>query len=246
MREGPHPNVLDANVNRALPPIFRHIRWHRNPWIASLVANRRVSSNPQRHNSSPDRQSIIFCVIFHRPSPHLRGNLRKPQPQNTSSLQLLLTRLPSVIPTPRQNLLRKSAQRLDFLHRRIQQHGLPERHHRPIIHRVIEHRPRQHQSIHKRNGDAHRDPSASPAQHPASRRPMKIDRIPNPRIHSRNNVRLPLDGKSHVTNKSLIQNFVDRRAVINPAMRFTHHTSALIRCKNFRHDSASLRNGAQS
>ena len=117
----------------------------------------------------------------------------------------------------------------------LHQHGRPQSHHRPIIHRVVEHRPRQHQPIHQRHGNADGKPRRHSPQHPASRRSMKINRISRPRIHRRDNIRLSLDRKSHMTNKPLIQNLINTLAVINPAMRLAHHTSSSIRCESIRH-----------
>ena len=197
------------------PSVIAHIIRHRNPLITSLIADRRAALQLHRQNPRPNRQRIILRIILRRPQAHLRRNLVQLQSQNARRLQLFLIRLPRLRPPPRQNLLRKSAQRLQSSPRPIHQRRLPQRHHRPVIHRMIENRSRQHQPIHQRHRHANRNPRADIPQHPARRRPMKINRIPNPREHRRNHKRLPVHRKPDVTNEALIQNLVNRIAVIN-------------------------------
>ena len=110
------------------------------------------------------------------------------------------------------------------------QASLAERDNRAIVHRVVECGACQHQAIHQRHRDAKRRALAHRAQHAAGGGTVKVDLVAAARITGRNHVRLAVRDEPHVADKSLIEDGVDLRLVVNATLGQTLHLSTFGGC----------------
>jgi hypothetical protein len=111
-------------------------------------------------------------------------------------------------------MFRNYAQSARFLSRLINLTGGAERYNRPIVHGMMEDRPRQNQAIHKSHGYAARDTGFKSREHATRGRAVQVELFSIPAIQGRNDVRLTIDAESDVSEMARIQNCVDCLQVV--------------------------------
>src|SRR5690349_4069919 len=83
----------------------------------------------------------------------------------------------------------------------------------------MERRPRQHESIDQRYRDANVDALVERTQHPASGRSVNVDPVAYAGVPGRNDVRLSVEDKSDVADKTLVEDRVDLSFVVDAPLR---------------------------
>ncbi len=93
-----------------------------------------------------------------------------------------------------------------------------ERHHRPVVDRVMEARPRHHQRIEMGDGEADRHALALRADHPAGRGAVPVEMVALAPERGRRAVGAAVDHIGDVADQGGIEDLVDRLAVVAAAL----------------------------
>src|SRR5262245_58007953 len=84
---------------------------------------------------------------------------------------------------------------------------------------MVKGRTRQNESVNQRDGHANRNAAAQAPQGPARRRAVNVKFVADAPVSRRNDERLPVNGETDVTNKTLVQNSINHLAVVRAALR---------------------------
>src|SRR5262245_24260033 len=228
------------------PRILRNIRWRGNLRGASRIRNRRTCDHLQRYHSRPRAKRVILFIINRRPLANLRGKLRNRQTQRIRRLQLSLVRVASLCPASGQNVFGERTQSLEFFCWILHHHRSTQNDHRPVIHRVIEDRPRQHQSIQQRDRNADGNTAVEIAQHATGGGAVNIQIVARTPVGRRNHERLPVDVEANLADETFVKNFVNRLAIVDAPVRFAHDAGARAWGDGLRHEKrtpASAKDG---
>src|ERR1044071_2457989 len=124
-------------------------------------------------------------------------------------------------------MFRNYAQSTRFLSRIMDFMRSAERYNRPVVHGMMEGRPRQNQAIYKSHGYAAEDTGFEFPERATRGRTMQVKFFSIPAIQGRNNIRLAIDAESDVSKKARIQNCVNRVRVVRASAWQTTKFSAL-------------------
>ena len=88
---------------------------------------------------------------------------------------------------------------------------------RAVVHRVVEDAAREDDAVDDRRGDADVDPLVELLQHPTRGRAVEVQRVADASVDRRDHVRLSVDDEADVADERLVEDRVDRLAVVDAA-----------------------------
>src|SRR5262249_24328348 len=106
-----------------------------------------------RDHSRPDREVIVFVIIYLRTGADLRGNFVEGKGEDAGSFQFLVRRRTYFIPTIRHDVVGEALQRFHFFLRIVYEARLSEHDHRSMVHRMMKTGACEDESIEQRHGD---------------------------------------------------------------------------------------------
>ncbi len=116
---------------------------------------------------------------------------------------------------PAHETLGERLQRGLALVRALDQPGAPEDHHRAVVHRVVKRRPGEHEPVDQRDRPGRRGcRRRASVDHPRGRRAVEVDLVAAAGVQRRDDVGLAVDGEAEVGDQRLVEDRVDRRAVV--------------------------------
>ena len=143
------------------------------PWIP----DRLPGGQDQRQHARPDRKIVIRLVVDGRPDAYLGRRLVQHQPQDRGRLQLLLGGRPDIGSTARHQSVGEFFERVQLRIGIVHHLGAAQRHHRAIVHRVVETGSGHHQPVQDADSETDIHAACLRGQHPAGRRSVPVDMI---------------------------------------------------------------------
>ena len=107
--------------------------------------------------------------------------------------------------------------------------GRPKDHDRPVVHRMVGARSREHEAIDDRRGDADRCPGLRRPDHPAADGAVPVEPVSHPPDRDRRDIGLAVEQPADVAHESGIEDRVDRRPLIAAAIRLLADTDTVAR-----------------
>src|SRR5262249_55038424 len=92
--------------------------------------------------------------------------------------------------------------------------GGPEHDHRAVVHRVVEGRARQHQTVEQRHRDAQGSARGDRAEHAAGRRAVQVQALVDAGVDARDHEGLPVRHEAHVAHEPFVEDGLDRLALV--------------------------------
>ena len=122
------------------------------------------------------------------------------------------------VPAPGRDVLAERAQRGELLVALDEGRGA-EHDRGAVVDRMVEDRPREHEPVEQGHGHADRNPGGEVAQHPARRRAVHVEQVADARVQRRDDVRPAAGLEPDVAVERLVEDRVDRLAVVTAALR---------------------------
>ena len=191
-------------------------------------------------HAGPGGHRPVALGIQRRARADFSGGFIQRNGQDTGGQHLFVVRLANLFPTTGDEVVRDPTQGVHLLLGICYQTGGSQNNHGSIVQGVAERRPCENKPIDQRHSHANGNAAGERPQHPAYRRAMDVNLIARSSICRGDDIRLAVDGESHVADVRFIKDGVDPLLVIDTPFGMAQYLRPVRRCDCF-HDVPAYR-----
>ena len=193
------------------------------PGVSRGSATGSSALEPQRQLARPHRERVVVLVVLRRARAQLGRSLVEREGHDPRRPQLDLRRGAHRGEPPGHDVLHDRVERPRLLRRVPDLTRRAQHQDAAVVHRVVEGGAREHQAVEQRDRQATRRTGAEERQHPARGRAVDHHLVADAREGRGNHERLALVHEAHVADEGLVEDGVDRGAIVVAALRQAPH-----------------------